>query len=133
MNVLREQNDSTQQILQYLAPIIFIGTIFDAARFNMLQQLRILGDVKGSTIISSAFLAIGMGSATLLGLKTELGIYGVAAGYTGGILLATSAVLYRWVNRIEPSAIEAFHQKPKTTNNDGHCCISFFKRKPSNT
>ena len=130
MNVLGEQNESTQQILHYLAPIIFIGTIVDAARFNLLQQLRILGDVKGSSIVSSTFLALGMSTAAFLGLKTKLGIYGVAAGYTGGILFATSAVLYRWLNRIEPSAIEAFQEKPQTTNSNKDCCIKFFKMAP---
>ena len=67
-----------------------------------------------------------MSTAAFLGLRTQLGIYGVAIGYTSGIFLATLAILYRWLQRIEPLAIQTFQEKPKVLNKRV-CPFLFFK------
>lgn len=92
-------------ILKYLTPIISVGVISDSIRYNILQQLRVLGDLKGSTIISIFSLSSGIVLSAYLGFNTPMGIYGVAAGNTCGIFLATSALYYRWQSRIKSDAI----------------------------
>jgi multidrug resistance protein, MATE family len=102
--------ENTLQILKYLMPMISAGVIFDSARYNVLQQLRSLGDMKGSTIISVGGLSAGVVVAGLLGLKTQAGIYGVAAGYTGGIMLSGAGLMLRWLKRIEPMHIKEVNE-----------------------
>lgn len=94
--------EQVKELLIKLPPIMSAGAILDAARYNWGQQLRVMGDLKGSTIVSVGGLAIGITTSALLGLKTDLGIYGVAIGYTGGIALAGGALCIRWIGRINP-------------------------------
>ena len=126
-SIVGENNESIRNILRYLVPIIAAGCISDAARFNLLQQLRALGDTKGSSLVSSGALALGMSTAALLGLKTNMGIYGVATGYTGGITLATAALLYRWNSRIKPDAIKQYQENPGAKAVTPSCFAAFFK------
>jgi MATE family multidrug resistance protein len=110
--------DQTLDILTYLMPIISTGVIADSARYNVLQQLRALGDFKGSAIVSVGGLTVGIISAGFLGLKTELGIFGVASGYTIGILLAGAGLGVRWGHRIQSYNIRALNESKPTLKID---------------
>ena len=103
-------------MLKYLAPIMGAGVVIDSARYNLLQQLRVLGDLKGSTIISISGLSLGIAMSAILGLKTNLDIYGVAIGNTGGILLASSGLFYRWCQRIKSERIRDINEVPVSEN-----------------
>lgn len=107
MTLLGDHDEAHREILRYLIPIISVGCILDSLRFNLLQQLRVLKDARGSTLVSTGFLVLGAGTSALLGLKTKLGVYGVALGYTGGIALATFGLFYRRNARINVTSIEA--------------------------
>jgi multidrug resistance protein, MATE family len=97
--------ENTLQLLKLLMPIISTGITADIVRYNILQQLRALGDSKVSSGISVACLTSGIAISAGLGLKTDLGLYGVATGYTTGILVATAILLARWNNKIKPQNI----------------------------
>ena len=129
--IIGEKNQETREILHYLAPIIFLGNIMDSARYNMVQQLRVLGDSRRSSVVSSACLTLGMSTSALLGLKTDLGIYGVAAGYSFGITLATASIFYRWINRIDSAVIEKNKNNPEVKPKLANYCSFFFKMIPN--
>ncbi|MBN9232113.1 MAG: MATE family efflux transporter [Legionella sp.] len=103
-------------MLKYLAPIMGAGVVIDSARYNLLQQLRVLGDLKGSTIISISGLSLGIAMSAILGLKTHLDIYGVAIGNTGGILLASGGLFYRWCQRIKSEHIRDINEVSVSEN-----------------
>ena len=125
--ILGENNESVREMLHYLVPIIAAGCLSDALRSGLLQQLRVLGDEKGSALISSSALALGMGASAVLGLKTNMGISGVATGYTGGITLGTIALLYRWLSRIKPEAIKKHQEAPVAAESVRQCLAAFFR------
>ncbi len=112
--MMGNNNHSLAQILQKLAPIMFVGCTFDALRFVLLQELRILGDDKRASVISMGCIALGIALAGTLGLQTEMGVYGVATGFTASTSLAAAILLTRWASRIGASSIEK-HQKNNPT------------------
>lgn len=128
MRVIGTQNESIEVILRHLAPIMFTACILNAARFNLLQQLRVLEDAKTSTLISSNCLLLGLGLAALLGLKSKMGVYGIATGYATGISLATVLLFYRWIPRIQPKAINENKQNSEKVDVILDCCPRFFNR-----
>lgn len=134
MTVLGSNNTEIAAILEILVPIMSLGVIFDSIRFNLLQQLRALGDVNGSALVSTFCLANGLLSAGLLGLETDMGIYGVGIGYTSGVLLAAFALFLRWNSRIQPENIKNAIEHPPKPVSLTKCISSFFcreKNKPN--
>lgn len=129
-DILGSNNEIIKNTLHGLAPIMFTGCVLDAARFNMLQQLCVLGDAKNASYLSSGCIALGIILSATLGLKTNMGVYGVALGYTTGIALATAILFMRWKTRIEPGAMEAHKNNPVTTTNTQNCCLKFFAQPP---
>lgn len=128
MSILGENKEATQEILHYLVPIIATGCISDAVRFNLLQQLRALGDTHTASIVSAGAFSVGVSLSALLGLKTNMGISGVATGYTSGIALATAGLFYRWHSRITPDAIRKQEENPNIRETAGNGCFAaFFK------
>ncbi|STX50996.1 MATE efflux family protein [Legionella busanensis] len=122
--------DELTAILKYLVPAMAPGIIADAARYNLLQQLRPLGDIKGATFVSVSGLSIGIILSAVLGLKTSMGIYGVGAGNTVGVLIATGGLLHRWQSRIKPENIKKMAEAPLTNptllSSPTRSCYSFF-------
>ena len=109
--------DSIKAFLKTLAPIMFVGAIVDAGRNNLGQQLKVLGDLNGSTIVSITGLGQGITASAFLGLKTKLGDTGIAIGYLGGITLTSLVLWYRWLNRIKPQDIQKIDTPSETTTN----------------
>lgn len=93
-------------------PIFAIIIIADTIRNVVLQQLRVLKDIHVSGIISVFCLLLGMLMAAVLGLKTGMGIYGVAVGYALGIVIADIGLLCRWWPRIQPDQIRISQNQP---------------------
>ncbi|MDF1757569.1 MAG: MATE family efflux transporter [Legionellaceae bacterium] len=128
------QNDNQYFVstLRYLAPIMFIGCIFDAVRFLLLQELRVLGCAQQSTFISCACIVFGIITSGLLGLKTKMGIYGIATGYTASAVTASVILSKLWIKRITPDAIEEIKKNPEQFSSSDSCCVGFFNRKRNN-
>ena len=116
--------DENNIVARIMASAVFL----DAIRYNVLSQLRSIGDPWVSIILSNAGLILGFILSGTLGLHTTLGEYGVAAGYLAGVLLADIALIPRlcYLRRID--------QLKKVTdklNNPQSFCIatsSFFCR-----
>ncbi|VEB34815.1 MATE family efflux transporter [Legionella cherrii] len=125
--VMGNNPGEVKDMLKYLAPIMSAGVILDSARYNLLQQLRVLKDLRGSTMISVSALSLGITGSALLGLKTKLGIYGVVAGYTGGVIIALPGLAYRWRNRINAEKIqELAEETPHVIKSSANCLDGFF-------
>jgi multidrug resistance protein, MATE family len=118
--------ENTLGILKYLMPIISVGIIADIVRYNVLQQLRGLGDSKMASAISIAGLSTGVAISAGLGLKTSLGIYGVGAGYTTGITLTGAVLFSRWQKKIEPENIRYSKSPAAQQVLPGNCLWGFF-------
>jgi len=113
--------------LRYLAPIMFAGCLLDATRFLLLQELRVLGDAQRASMISCLCISLGLIISGMLGLKTKMGIYGVATGYTGSMGLASAILIARWIKRIEPRAIEESKKNPEKFFSVKASCMRLFK------
>lgn len=129
--VLSSDNDveAIEAILKGLMPIISLGVISDALRNNLLQQLRYLKDTRFATGISLTSLFLGVIMAGVLGLKTEMGIYGIATGYAGGMSLAAIGLLGRWLQHIQPEQIRESRNKWAVPATAGCFCGFFGKTK----
>jgi Na+-driven multidrug efflux pump len=131
-NILNIEDEETQENVTKLTPLILAGATAMAARYNVNQVLRSLGDHKGSTIISALGMASGILLAELLGLETDAAIFGVAAGLVIGEGVSLLSLLPRWFSRIHPEKIEAIHKKPALAEPQSWCGYfgSFFRCKP---
>lgn len=92
-------------VLIHLTPIMSCGVIADSVRYNLLQQLRAVGDLTVPNIIAVVGMGTGIGLSAGLGLHTSLGIDGVAAGYTIGISLTAIGLGIRWKDQVKTSKI----------------------------
>jgi Na+-driven multidrug efflux pump len=111
--ISNDNQTELEHMLKILTPIMSVGVIVDAARFNLLQQLRPLNDLKTSTLISVSSLSTGIIASAVLGLKTSLGVHGVAIGFAGGVIIATPALMYRWHHRIKATSMRAMAAMPE--------------------
>ncbi len=115
-------------ILKTLAPIISAGVVVDSVRYNIVQQLRVLKNVNGSTIISASGLSLGVLMSYLLGMKTNLGIKGVALGSVGGSIIGLIPLTYRWYTRIQPEEIKKVFEIEDIPITPSEYCGGFFSR-----
>ncbi len=123
--------DNVKDILKGLVPIMSVQVIADSIRFNILQQLRALGDHNGPTAISVCGLLFGIVLADILRLNTSMGIYGVATGATSGVILAAAGLMYRWCSRIQPDKIKGMTESPSLAEPDfsfANCTATLFSR-----
>lgn len=87
-------------ILKVLAPIMSAGIIADSWRFNILSQLRGMGDNGIPMVITVSGVGAGLLISSLLALKSQLGVYGIAVGYVAGNALSGSALSIRWLQQL---------------------------------
>ena len=97
------QNSTLIDANDVVARIMAAAVFLDAIRYNVLSQLRSIGDPWVSIVLSNAALILGFILSGTLGLHTSLGEYGVAAGYLAGVLFADIALIPRlsYLRRIE--------------------------------
>jgi multidrug resistance protein, MATE family len=118
-------------ILKVLTPILSAAIIADSLRYNILQQLRNLGDLRVPNNIALAGTCTGIGLSAGLGLGTSLEIYGVAVGYLIGISATLLGLSIRWHNKLQ--FLQENIERPVNENSEG--CFSkirktiFFKAK----
>lgn len=89
------QNSTLIDANDVVARIMAAAVFLNAIRYNVLSQLRSIGDPWVSIILSNAGLFLGFMLSGILGLHTSLGEYGVAAGYFAGVLFADIALIPR--------------------------------------
>ena len=109
MVILGNQQPAIYHILRTMIPIVSVGVISDAVRYNLLQQLRPLQRSGLATFLSAAGLTLGIIIAGVLGLMTSLGIDGIALGYTLGSMIAALGLFIAWIPRMSPAAMAAMH------------------------
>ena len=126
MNLLGNHNETVQKIAKIVIPIISLGTIFDALRVALLQQLRAVKNLLWSAVISVASLWLGGVLAFILGPGTNLGIKGVVAGFAGGMGVAFFSLFALWSHQIQPRVIASNQQKRSPTL-ACHCIPDIFK------
>jgi len=106
INLFGGNNERLRSLEEYIIPIVAIGTLFEAMRFNMLQVLRSLFDLSRSAAISVSGLWLGLILGGILGFETDLGIYGIAGGYSVGIMFAGLGLSISWCKRTKATEIE---------------------------
>lgn len=92
--------NNIKSMLRILAPIISIGNMADAVRYNLLQQLRVLGSLKSSTAITMTTLLLGIALSAVLAFCTDLDIVGVGIGYAASNIFASLFLLVPWLRDI---------------------------------
>lgn len=125
--LVTSKDAAMEAILKYLVPIMSVDAVVDSARYNLRQQLTVLGDANNATIISISGLSLGMVMAALLALKTNLGIYAVAIGYSGGILISFPGLLYRWNSCIKSENMRKSAEKTSQPIFSANSFCGFFK------
>jgi MATE family multidrug resistance protein len=99
-------SDEIMQMVKILVPIVAAGVAVDSVRYNILQVLRAMGDHVKPTVISIFNTWLGVLMAYILGFHTNLGIYGVAAGFTIGLTTGALALLPRWIAKIKSFEVD---------------------------
>ncbi len=97
--------EEISKTLKTLVPIMSLGIILDAIRFNLLQQSRALQDFLVPSIIAFLGLSSGILLAALLGFETPLDINGVGIGYTFGVGVTAAALGLRWNTKITEATV----------------------------
>lgn len=130
--VLNVDGEENQQLVANISPLIIAGAGAMAARYNVNQVLRNLGDHKGSTMISAIGMLTGIAVAGALGLETEAALYGVASGLLIGEGLSLIGLMPRWCARIKPERIEQVKKDPTSAELKtwSEYIGSFFSSKP---
>ncbi len=118
-------------VLEPLAPIMSAGVIFEMIRYNLLQQLRAMDDLAIPNIISFLGTSLGILLMGILGLRTSLGVNGVAVGYLLGVGLSTVALSVRWSKQIHAlGQAQPLRLNGNNTYSAGLLC-SFFRKSPA--
>lgn len=95
-----DASEKVEESLQILVPIMCIGMVFDIARFNLMHQLRVLGDTFVPNAIALVVLVGGMAASTGLAFETSLGIYAVAGGSTLSLGVVAATMYGRWNKKL---------------------------------
>ena len=129
-------NPDIASILEPLIRIMSAGVIADAVRYNLLQQLRGMGDLLIPNIIAIMGLLLVVALSVGLGLNTSLGINGVGMAFAIGSACAAIALLIRWchIKRPDVLAQTAASEPTSCFSAVGNCVssicsrFSFFRR-----
>ncbi len=123
MTILDLNEATLGPILARLLPIFAPLIISETVRYNLLLQLRPLKQNQTATLISFLGMLFGITVSGVLGLKTTLGIYGIALGYTGASLAGSATLLLPWLSEIRESRIKNVQEDPKPSS----CFSAFFQ------
>ncbi|PJD92502.1 MAG: hypothetical protein CK424_05195 [Legionella sp.] len=125
--IISNHTQEMTHTLKYLAPIMFVGCIFDSQRYLLLQQMRVLGDAKKSSMISGVSVVLGIILSGTLGLHTKMGVYGVGAGFTLSSAIACIIIFSRWLKMIDPTFIENAKKNSERAGNLSSSGQNMFK------
>lgn len=125
--IFSKQDEEIAKVLDVLAPIISVGSLLDVLRVALVFQLRMVGDMKGSTAINVSSQILGLALAFVLGMYTDMGIYGLGAGYSLSVMISCLILTQRWHSKMQP------YRQPDATPSStpslsSSCC--FWGRRP---
>jgi MATE family multidrug resistance protein len=109
-------------MLQTLIVITAVGVLFDVIRYHELQILRGKKDNATPAIISGVSLWFGLFLSYILGFSCNLGINGVATGYTLGLVVDALLLFWRAKSQMTVEALA----NPETENRSLPGCLSRF-------
>lgn len=112
-DLLNIAEDSHEMVCS-ITPAVLLGAAVMAARYNINQVLRVLGDHKGSTLTSACGMLFGVFLTWLLGVNRFSSIYVVAAGLCFGEGASLLGLLPRWIKRTKPCKIEEIQNNPSS-------------------
>ncbi len=123
MTYLFSRGDAeVQAMTQYILPVTACSLMVESVRYNILQQLKPLGNKYCSSITSFMCLTLGMLASVYLGLSTDMGIYGVTAAYIACLILATLLLLLSWWQNIQPTTMQRRHEA-RISQRNRTCCF----------
>ncbi len=103
-------DDSVMGTIRPLLGLMVPIVAADGIRHTMIQTALAVKDNVISPAISTAGICFGVLLAYVLGVETDLGIYGVATGYGIGILTGVIGMLPRWKNNINPERLSGIEE-----------------------
>ena len=113
-------DEGTASLLPILLPIVSVGVICDAGRYNVMMQMRALNQHRMVVIISFMGMVMGIITSGYLGLQTRMGIYGIAVGYTFISFAGLLALMLPWIRALQPSRIRLLFP-PSIDRDDNDC------------
>ncbi|MFA6037434.1 MAG: MATE family efflux transporter [Legionellales bacterium] len=123
-NNAEDLDNDVHDMIQKLAPVVAIGAVLDAIRFNLLQVLRVTEDGNKATLIVNLSLWAGVGLAYSLGNLTSLELLGMVASYElFGIGMGAAALVPRWRTRIKVSHLENVYRNLRNESSDTNSSI----------
>ena len=115
---------------EQIARVIAATIPLKAMNYYFLQGLRVLSDVKGSTVVSLAgfWLTIALAAMSLI---TKTGIYGILAADLIGVIFSAAGLGIRWINRIPSQKTQEINENPPEEVTWGQYLCSFFSKPDS--
>ena len=104
-------NLDIEHLLRTVAPISTVGVLLDAMSFVLLQDLRVVNDNTAPAILSVSNMWASVLLGYLLGFKFDLGLTGIATGYTAGLFSRAAMLFCRWRKRTTPEALQKTSQQ----------------------
>ncbi len=105
--VLSSENSSTVYLLRYLMPIMALAICAESVVYNIMQQLKPLGNKFWSSVISSFWMLVGIAAMLVLSLGFSFGAESIAFCYLGCMVLAACSLFPSWWRRIQPGRLQA--------------------------
>jgi hypothetical protein len=108
-------------------PIMAAGVIMDDIRYNLLQQSRAFQDLTIPIVIAFCGMVAVIALSAIFGFVADLGIDGIAMGYTIGLGLAAAALFLRWLSQCNTLITEADSEHQPLATHDStqnSSCIS---------
>lgn len=99
-------------LLRNIMPIMAVAFCFESILYNIMQQLKPLGNKWPSTITASLCMIMGMAGAFIFGLGTRMGIYGVAISYMVCLITAVALLTPSWLYRTQPNQLRLNASNP---------------------
>jgi multidrug resistance protein, MATE family len=118
-------SEGVLNLAKKVMPIIALGTLSDAARYNQLQVLRAAEDHTIASTISVGSQWLGVLLSYVLGFKTGMGVLGLVLGDALSKAAGAFALSPRWYSKLQPQALA----KPKADNSYLKFFSSFSLRK----
>lgn len=96
MGLEGQADESTYTTLRWFIPYLSLAAVFDVFNFSLLFQLRMLGNMRSSSLVYIGSKILGLIISLIIGLGfPETGVYGATSGLlVSGII---NALLFRFM------------------------------------